>query len=247
MVTKVLFVCTANSARSIMAEALMRQFAGDDVEVASAGTEPGIVAAGAIAALQDFHLDTKSLHSKSLDDLNTADYDYVISLCDRARTECQANFTSQNFIAWDFPDPTQSDSPNAFKQTLHELSERIRMFLLILRKRQTQPHLFNSPADFFKVLADPLRLTMLMHLVATPELCVCDLVERTGMSQPKVSRHLAQLREYGLLLDRKEERWVHYRLNPAMPDWMRNVIQVSATHNPQFIETTEKESVCPST
>ena len=67
------------------------------------------------------------------------------------------------------------------------------------------------------------------------------------MSQPKVSRHLAQLREYGLLLDRKEERWVYYRLNPAMPDWMRHVIQISATHNPQFIEITEKESVCPST
>lgn len=225
----------------------MRQFRGDDVEVASAGTEPGMIAAGAMKALQDFHMDTKGLQSKSLDDVNVSEFDYVISLCDRARTECQASFAGQNFIAWDFPDPVQSDNPNAFKQTLHELSERIRMFLLILRKRQSEPHLFNSPAELFKVLADPLRLTMMMHLVASPELCVCDLVERTGMSQPKVSRHLAQLREYGLLLDRKEERWVYYRLNPAMPDWMRHVIQISATHNPQFIEITEKESVCPST
>lgn len=244
MKTKVLFICTANSARSIMAEALMRQLGGDEVEVASAGTDPGQVAAGALAALEGFNVDIHRFHSKSISTLNTDEFDYVISLCDRARTECRLDFVGQNFIAWDFPDPAASSDPNAFKQTLHELSERIRMFLLILRKRQSQPHLFNSPADFFKVLADPLRLEMLMLLTEKHELCVCDFVARTGMSQPKVSRHLAQLREYGVLLDRKEERWAHYRLNPAMPDWMRQVLLSTAVHNPQFIQHEQQDSLC---
>jgi protein-tyrosine-phosphatase/biotin operon repressor len=231
---KVLFLCTANSARSVMAEAIMRQFAGDAIEIYSAGTAPSQVEPEALAALQSLNIKTDGLRSKSLDELPDTTFDYVISLCDRARTECQASFQGMNFIAWDFPDPVTSRRADAFKRTAQELSERIRMFLLIIRKSLQQPHLFNTPQDFFKIMADPLRLTMILMLDKHDELCVCDFVDATGMSQPKVSRHLAQLREYGLLIDRKEQRWVHYKLNPSMPDWMRHIIATTAEYNPQL-------------
>ncbi|RUO53527.1 metalloregulator ArsR/SmtB family transcription factor [Pseudidiomarina homiensis] len=230
MKKRVLFLCTANSARSIMAEAILRQLGKDDVEVMSAGTEPTQPHPEAIAALQSLGIEPSGLQSTAVSELEEQTFDYVISLCDRARSECQTAFAEQNFIAWDFPDPVASHDAAAFKKTAHELSERIRMFLLILRRQQQRPHLFDQPQDFFKVMSDPLRLQMILLVAQQQELCVCDLVEATGMSQPKVSRHLAQLREFGLLADRKDARWVYYRLSPALPDWMRRVIQTTADY-----------------
>jgi ArsR family transcriptional regulator len=57
------------------------------------------------------------------------------------------------------------------------------------------------------------------------ELCVCDLCTALEQSQPKISRHLAMLRESGLLLDRKQGKWVHYRLSPHIPSWAAQVIE----------------------
>lgn len=236
MTTKVLFLCTANSARSLMAEAILRQFGNDELEVYSAGTEPTQPEPKALEALHTLGINTEGLSSKTISDLSIDEFDYVISLCDRARSECQLQYKENHFIAWDFPDPANSKKPNAFKKTAHELSERIKMFLLILRKDKGKPHLFNAPEDFFKIMADPLRLTMISLLAKHKELCVCEFVDATAMSQPKVSRHLAQLREYGLLLDRKDQRWVYYQLNPALPDWMRKIIITTADYNPQLIK-----------
>ncbi|MGQ4277216.1 metalloregulator ArsR/SmtB family transcription factor [Pseudidiomarina sp. E22-M8] len=240
---KILFLCSANSARSLMAEAIFKQFAGSEFEVISAGTQPTQPEPEALKALETMGINTDGLRSKAIDDLGDCEFDYVISLCDRARTECQAAFAEQNFIAWDFPDPVVSRDKEAFKKTAHELSERIRMFLLILRKKSGVPHLYDTPQDFFKVMADPLRLQLMLQTARTDEICVCDFVSTTGMSQPKVSRHLAQLREYGLLLDRKEGRWVYYRLNPALPDWMREVIETTLNHNPQLVRDQQNECV----
>ncbi|MDN7135941.1 metalloregulator ArsR/SmtB family transcription factor [Pseudidiomarina terrestris] len=240
---KILFLCSANSARSIMAEALCRQFASAEIEVSSAGTDPTKPEPAALEALQSMGIATDGLKSKALDEFADTEFDYVISLCDRARTECQADFSGQNFIAWDFLDPVASRARDAFRKTAQELSERIRMFLLILSKSSTAPHLYNAPQEFFKVMADPLRLQLIVHTAQGGEVCVCDFVSLTGMSQPKVSRHLAQLREYGVLLDRKQGRWVYYRLNPALPDWMAKIIQLTLSHNPQLIEAQQNECV----
>lgn len=229
----------------------MRQFAGDTITVCSAGTEPTAPEPGALEALRAMGINPDDLHSKSINDLDTREFDYVISLCDRARSECQVDFKEHHFIAWDFPDPVIMRTNDAFKKTAQELSERIRMFLLIVRKRAQQSTLFNAPQEFFKVLADPLRLQILLLLTkhhelclndssgsCSHELCVSDVIQATQMSQPKVSRHLAQLREYGLLVDRKHERFVFYSLNPALPDWMRNVLQTTADYNPALAEAT---------
>ncbi|WP_278354389.1 MULTISPECIES: metalloregulator ArsR/SmtB family transcription factor [Idiomarina] len=241
MTTNVLFLCTANSARSLMAEAIFRQFAGDDFEVASAGTEPTQPEPGALVALEHLGVETDGLHSKALDEINLNSFDYVISLCDRARTECQTLCGDQHFIAWDFPDPVASKKADAFKKTAHELSERIKMLLLILRKKSDRPQLFDAPHEFFKIMADPLRLKMILMLQHHGELCVCQFVDATGMSQPKVSRHLAQLREYGLLADRKDQRWVYYRINPALQDWMATMIKTTAAYHASLIPQQVKD------
>jgi ArsR family transcriptional regulator len=231
-----------------MAEAILRQLGGDSVQVFSAGTAPTAPEPGAIEALQNIGIDTAPLRSKIIAELGQHDFDYVISLCDRARNECQVDFHQHNFVAWDFPDPVAMRSNDAFKKTAQQLSERIRMFLLIIRKRGQQPSIFNAPQEFFKVLSDPLRLQIILLLaqrgevcvndageLCINELCVNEVVAATRMSQPKVSRHLAQLREYGVLVDRKDVRFVFYRINPALPDWMRKVIETTADYNPQFL------------
>ena len=81
------------------------------------------------------------------------------------------------------------------------------------------------PLQLFKNLADETRLGIVLLLKARGELCVCDLCTALAQSQPKISRHLAMLRESGLLLDRKQGKWVHSRLSPQMPAWAAQVIE----------------------
>lgn len=78
--------------------------------------------------------------------------------------------------------------------------------------------------DFFAALAHPLRLRMLLLMQQEGELCVCELTHALAVSQPMVSRHLAQLREAGLVADRRQGQWIYYRLSPELPDWAGRVL-----------------------
>lgn len=78
--------------------------------------------------------------------------------------------------------------------------------------------------DVFKQLSDITRLRCLLLLQSEGELCVCELIHAIAESQPKISRHLAHLRKSGLVVGRKEGLWVHYRLNPALPEWVNAVL-----------------------
>ena len=82
--------------------------------------------------------------------------------------------------------------------------------------------------EFFGALAHDTRLRCLMLLMANPELCVCELTHAIGVSQPHLSRHLAQLRESGLVADRREGIWVYYRVHPDLPAWAAKVLQETA-------------------
>lgn len=77
---------------------------------------------------------------------------------------------------------------------------------------------------FFKALADSTRLRCLVLLTQEGELCVCELIHALGLSQPKISRHLAQLRDGGVVLDRRQGQWVYYRLHPELPAWAGSVL-----------------------
>jgi ArsR family transcriptional regulator len=85
-----------------------------------------------------------------------------------------------------------------------------------------------TPSSLFAALANDIRLRCLMLLVEHEELCVCELTHALGVTQPHVSRHLAQLRELGLVRDRRAGLWVHYRIHPALPTWAQGVLRETA-------------------
>lgn len=93
-----------------------------------------------------------------------------------------------------------------------------------------------NPVQFYKCLADETRLRCLMLIESEEELCVCELTEALDVSQPKISRHLAQLRQCELLLDRKQGQWVYYRINPALPGWAKSVLQQTGDANKVFLK-----------
>ena len=86
-----------------------------------------------------------------------------------------------------------------------------------------------AATDLCKCLSDPLRLGLVCLMQGGRELCVCDLVAALEAPQSTISRHLGQLRQCGLVVARREGTWMHYRLNPALPDWARDVIDTLST------------------
>src|SRR5690606_2804091 len=89
MKKSVLFLCSGNSARSQMAEAVLRQMASDQFEVASAGTQPEGVDPRTLRVLEKAGIDTAGLASKAAAQFSDQHFDYVISLCDKAHQECK--------------------------------------------------------------------------------------------------------------------------------------------------------------
>ena len=92
-----------------------------------------------------------------------------------------------------------------------------------------------TPTHVFKSLADETRTRATLLIASLGELCVCELVCALDDSQPKISRHLAQLRSSGLLLDRRQGQWVYYRLNPGLPEWFKDVLRVTSKGNSAWL------------
>ncbi len=91
--------------------------------------------------------------------------------------------------------------------------------------RRILPPMLNETDTFFKMLADSTRLRCLMLMQAEGELCVCELTHALNLSQPKISRHLAHLREAGVLVARRNGTWMNYRINPDLQGWALQVLQ----------------------
>lgn len=88
-----------------------------------------------------------------------------------------------------------------------------------------------TPDQFCKSLADETRARIALLVEAESELCVCELTCALGVTQSKISRHLALLRSSGLLSDRRDGQWVYYRLHPDLPGWVLQVLSIfSLTH-----------------
>ena len=85
-----------------------------------------------------------------------------------------------------------------------------------------------TPQDLFSALAHETRLRSLFLLLRHEELCVCELTHALGAAQPHISRHLGQLRELGLVVDRRAGLWIHYRINPELPEWAQAVLRAVA-------------------
>jgi len=132
---RVLFLCTHNSARSQLAEALMRQMGGDQVEVYSAGSMSTEVHPDTITVLRELGIDPSKLYAKSLERFVAERFDYIITVCDRVRDICPAFTGDPNQIHWSFPDPVVVEDPEqrlkAFRQVAKELRTRIGYLLLL--------------------------------------------------------------------------------------------------------------------
>lgn len=88
-----------------------------------------------------------------------------------------------------------------------------------------------EPLTLFKCLADETRLKSVLLIATEGELCVCELTTALDISQPKVSRHLAQLRDCGLLSTRREGQWIYYAISSALPEWAHAVLTATANAN----------------
>lgn len=93
-----------------------------------------------------------------------------------------------------------------------------------------------SPTQFFKSLSDETRLKILLLIVKEEELCVCELTEAIDESQPKVSRHLAQLKSQGILATRRQSQWVYYRLSEDLPEWTLSVLSTTLGAQHSYIQ-----------
>lgn len=102
---RVLILCTGNSARSQMAEALLRHDAGEHFEVESAGTKASFVRPEAIAAMRELGIDISGQRSKSVDEFEGQRFDYVITVCDNARETCPVFFGAAKQLHQSFEDP----------------------------------------------------------------------------------------------------------------------------------------------
>ena len=143
MSTRILFVCTANSARSQMAEGLMRALAAPSVEVASAGTHPAFVHPLAIAAMRDRGIDISVQQSKRVEDI-PGPFDYVITLCDDAAQNCPFVPARRERLHWGLPDPAATPGDNAarlasFRAVRDEIERRLRPWLASLHLLDTRP------------------------------------------------------------------------------------------------------------
>ena len=93
-----------------------------------------------------------------------------------------------------------------------------------------------NPVQFYKCLADETCLRSMLLIQQEGELCVCELTEALDESQPKVSRHLAQLRECGLLVDRRQGQWVFYDINPGLAAWAKLILVETSQGNTLFMK-----------
>jgi arsenate reductase len=131
---RVLILCTGNSARSQMAEGLLRHLAGDSFEVESAGISPGHVRPQAIEAMREIGVDIYSHRSKAVDEFLGQEFDYVITVCDNAREHCPVFPGKQERIHWSFDDPAAAAGDeeavlSVFRRVRDEIGDRLREFI----------------------------------------------------------------------------------------------------------------------
>jgi arsenate reductase len=136
---RVLILCTGNSARSQMAEGLLRRDAGDRFEVFSAGVEPSHVRPQAVEVMREAEIDISGHRSKSVDEFAGQEFDYVITVCDNANERCPVFPGKTEHIHWSFDDPAAATGDEAaklavFRWVRDEIRQRLRPFISVAAK-----------------------------------------------------------------------------------------------------------------
>jgi ArsR family transcriptional regulator, arsenate/arsenite/antimonite-responsive transcriptional repressor / arsenate reductase (thioredoxin) len=137
---RVLFLCTGNSTRSQMAEALLQNLAGDSVEARSAGSHPKSLRPNAVRVMRERGIDVSGKASKHLSQFAARRFDCVVTLCDRVREVCPEFPGHPELIHWSIADPalegdTDAESYPAFERTAAEIETRVRFLLHVIRQR----------------------------------------------------------------------------------------------------------------
>ncbi len=137
---RVLFLCTHISARSQMAEGIMRVLGHGRVEAFSAGSKPTTIHPDAIRVLEGMHIDTHHQTSKHLDQFCGQSFDYVITVCDGVRETCPTFPDDPEHVHWSFPDPTtiadEGERAQQFQAIARELTTRIRYLLILIDRKR---------------------------------------------------------------------------------------------------------------
>lgn len=134
MKTQVLILCTGNSARSQMAEGLLRALDSEHFEVFSAGSRPSVVNPLAIDVMRELGIDISGQRSKHLNEFRQQPFDYVITVCDQAAETCPVFPGRAQRIHWSFPDPaviqgSPNERLNAFRTTRDAIEARLKQWL----------------------------------------------------------------------------------------------------------------------
>lgn len=137
---RVLFVCTGNSARSVMAEALLRRHGGDRFEVFSAGTEPKGINPLTVRVLAEAGLDSSWARSKSVTEFAGQTFDYVVTVCDEARQSCPVFPGVHESLHWGYEDPAEAEGTEeerlaVFRRVFIQLGERIHQFATVTQRQ----------------------------------------------------------------------------------------------------------------
>jgi arsenate reductase len=137
---RVLFVCTGNSARSVMAEALLRHHGGDRFEVFSAGTEPKGVNPRTLRILAEAGIDASFARSKSVTEFLGQSFDYVVTVCDEARQSCPVFPGVHESLHWGYEDPaaatgTDEEQMAVFRKVFIQMAERVKQFAVVTARQ----------------------------------------------------------------------------------------------------------------
>lgn len=137
---RVLFLCTGNSARSQMAEGLLRALGGQDFEVHSAGLEPRELNPLAVEAMAEIGIDISGQRSKHLNEFLDIQFDYIITVCDRARDSCPTFPRDSENIHWGYDDPaaaqgTEEEKLAVFRRVRNEIRQRLGIWTPAIRKK----------------------------------------------------------------------------------------------------------------
>ena len=140
---RILFVCTGNSARSVMAEALVRTKGGDAFEVQSAGTDPRGINPLTLRVLAEAGIDASWARSKSVSEYLGQQFDYVVTVCDEARQVCPVFPGVHESLHWGYEDPAEAEGPEderlaVFRRVFVQVGERISQFIPLALRQQRE-------------------------------------------------------------------------------------------------------------
>jgi arsenate reductase len=147
---RVLFVCTGNSCRSIMAEALLREHGGADFDVHSAGTHPKGLNERTMGLLDEVGIDASWARSKSVDEFLGQSFDYVVTVCDQARQLCPVFPGDGETLHWGYEDPaeatgTEEQISEVYRRTFTAIGERIALFIPLARRHRDEAEFATAP------------------------------------------------------------------------------------------------------